>query len=147
MKKSDLADALRHLGTGYTSKNKKNPADPIVKLLRFLADRNEETVGEIVSALQEPTPKKPAKVTAISAAAGQYLERLNTQINNNSNFESIFLSIKTLPKLSVIHIAKGYAYKPGIDSKQKALVAIRDEFYSRSRERNKATNEENSLLM
>jgi hypothetical protein len=149
MKASELVAALEKLGTAYTNKEKTKPAEPIVKLLKFLGGRSEATVDDIVTALKAPpktAPKRRASAEP-SAVSAQYLEQLNKPGLELDEFEKLFAGIKTLLKAPMIQVARRYSPKSKLDTKVKAQDAIREEFFRRAREEDKARQDRNSLLM
>ncbi len=149
MKTLELIAALEKLGTAYTGKDKTKPADPIVKLVAFLQKRSEETVEDLVLALSTPKKTAPRKAadSEPSAASRTYIEQLNKPGLNQEEFERLFVGIKTLMKSPLVQVAQGYSPKSKINTKDKALAAIREEFFRRGREKDKARQDRDSLLM
>ncbi len=136
-------------GTAYTGKDKAKPADPIIKLVAFLQKRTEETVEGIVLALQAPTKTTSARGAQAepSAVSARYIEQLDNSALAPEDFERLFAGIKTLQKAPVVQVARGYSSKSKLETKEKALSAIREEYFRRARERDKARKDEHSLLM
>jgi hypothetical protein len=148
MKTTELKAALEKLGKAYTGKDKTKPADPIVKLLAFLEKRTEDTIDGIVTALTSTkNGQLGGRLSEPSVIAKEYIEQLNKPALAQEDFEKIFSGINTLQKAPAVQVARGYSFKSKIDTKGKALAAIREEFFRRARERDKARKDEHSLLM
>lgn len=149
MKTEELIEALEKLGQVYTGRDKNKPSEPVSKVIEFLKRRKEKTLDEIIQAARSGTlTKVPArKQTEVSAVARQYIDKLDLEELPQHEFEKIFEGVKTLKKEPLIQVAKGYTFRTKIDTKDKALVAIREEFFRRARERDRSRKEKSSLLM
>jgi hypothetical protein len=149
MKTIELIQALEKLGQAYTGKDKAKPAEPILKTIAFLKKRKETTLDEIILAItsQKSRDRSFGKPVELSAVAKQYIDRLNNSDLSQQDFERTLEDVKTLQKAPLVQVARGYSFKSNIDTKGKALTAIREEFFRRARERDKARREEKSFLM
>jgi Zn-dependent oligopeptidase len=151
MKTSELISALEQVGRVYTNKDKTKPSDPVLKVIAFLKKRTEHTLEDILLAgltkAQAARTTKPKIPLEISAVAKQYLEKLNSSNLSHQELEKILDGVKKLQKTPLVQVARAYSFKSRLDTKEKALAAIREEFFRRARDRDKARKEENSLLM